>query len=208
MLYSGGYLALLALDLGDLRGAEAELGECAALTATEPGLDEHFVATAHHLALGRLAILRGGHARAGEQLERAVAVARRGASIVELAAALSAQADAARAAGNAQLAAAARAEAAALVEAAPDPGRLATSAASSVARRPPSSRLVASPDELSDRELAVLRLLPTELSQREIGDTLYVSLNTVKSHTRRIFAKLGVSGRDDAVRRARELGLL
>jgi LuxR family maltose regulon positive regulatory protein len=37
---------------------------------------------------------------------------------------------------------------------------------------------------------------------------LYVSLNTVKSHTRRIFAKLGVSSRDDAVRRARELGLL
>ena len=54
----------------------------------------------------------------------------------------------------------------------------------------------------------MLRLLPTELSQREIGDALYVSLNTVKSHTRRIFAKLGVSGREDAVRRARELGFL
>jgi LuxR family maltose regulon positive regulatory protein len=35
-----------------------------------------------------------------------------------------------------------------------------------------------------------------------------VSLNTVKSHTRRIFTKLGVTGREDAVRRARELGLI
>jgi LuxR family transcriptional regulator, maltose regulon positive regulatory protein len=75
---------------------------------------------------------------------------------------------------------------------------------------PPAPRAVPRPnsEELSERELAVLRLLPTELSQREIGDTLYVSLNTVKSHTRRIFAKLGVSGREDAVSRARELGLL
>jgi len=207
-LYSGGYLALLALDLGDLRGAQAELDACAALIKAEPRLDEHFVATADHLAAGRLALLQGGHARAGEHLERAVAVARRGASVVELAAALLAQADAARAAGDAQLANAARAEATALIDAAPDPARLGASRAPSVARRPPSSRLAAAPDELSERELAVLRLLPTELSQREIGDTLYVSLNTVKSHTRRIFAKLGVSSRDDAVRRARELGLL
>jgi LuxR family maltose regulon positive regulatory protein len=125
-----------------------------------------------------------------------------------LAAALLAQADAARAAGDAQLANAARAEATALIDAAPDPARLGASRAPSVARRPPSSRLAAAPDELSERELAVLRLLPTELSQREIGDTLYVSLNTVKSHARRIFAKLGVSSREDAVRRARELGLL
>jgi LuxR family maltose regulon positive regulatory protein len=207
-LYSGGYLALLALDLGDLRSAQGELRACAELAAAEPGLDEHFVATAHHLAGGRLALLQGVHARAGDELERAVALARRGASVVELAAALLAQADAARATGAAQVANGARAEAAALIDAAPDPGRLSASRAPGVARRPPSSRLVAAPDELSERELAVLRLLPTELSQREIGDTLYVSLNTVKSHTRRIFAKLGVSGREDAVRRARELGLL
>jgi LuxR family maltose regulon positive regulatory protein len=207
-LYGTGYLALLALDLGDLRGAQAELDECAALTAAEPGLDEHFIATAYHLAAGRLALLQGGHERAGEQLERAVALARRGASVVELAAALLARADAARAAGEGELAGRCRAEARALVDAAPDPGRLAASVALGLPRRAPRSNLAAAPDELSQRELAVLRLLPTELSQREIGDALYVSLNTVKSHTRRIFAKLGVSGREDAVRRARDLGLL
>jgi LuxR family maltose regulon positive regulatory protein len=62
--------------------------------------------------------------------------------------------------------------------------------------------------ELSVREVAVLRLLATELSQREIGTQLYVSLNTVKSHTRTVFRKLGVTSRADAVARGRELGLL
>lgn len=54
----------------------------------------------------------------------------------------------------------------------------------------------------------MLRLLPSELSQREIGGALYISLNTVKSHARSIFRKLGVETRDGAVARARGLGLL
>jgi LuxR family maltose regulon positive regulatory protein len=62
--------------------------------------------------------------------------------------------------------------------------------------------------ELSERELTVLRLLASELSQREIGAELYISLNTVKGHTRSIFRKLGVSSRAEAVARGRELALL
>jgi LuxR family maltose regulon positive regulatory protein len=62
--------------------------------------------------------------------------------------------------------------------------------------------------ELSERELAVLRLLASKLSQREIAAELYVSFNTVKTHTRAIFRKLGVSSRVEAVARARELGLV
>jgi LuxR family maltose regulon positive regulatory protein len=65
-----------------------------------------------------------------------------------------------------------------------------------------------SSDELSERELGVLRLLASDLTQREIGHELYLSLNTVKSHTRSIFRKLGVSGREQAVARARELELI
>jgi LuxR family maltose regulon positive regulatory protein len=61
---------------------------------------------------------------------------------------------------------------------------------------------------LSERELRVLGLLATNLTQREIGSELYLSLNTVKSHTRSIFRKLGVSGRVEAVTRARELELI
>jgi len=63
-------------------------------------------------------------------------------------------------------------------------------------------------DELTDRELSVLRLMPTELSQREIGDALFISLNTVKSHARSIYRKLNVDARDEAVEQARALRLL
>jgi ATP/maltotriose-dependent transcriptional regulator MalT len=62
--------------------------------------------------------------------------------------------------------------------------------------------------ELTKRELEILRLLPTRLSQREIGRRLFVSYNTVHSHMRSIYQKLGVSSRADAVDRAQEQGIL
>jgi LuxR family maltose regulon positive regulatory protein len=63
-------------------------------------------------------------------------------------------------------------------------------------------------EPLSERELSVLRYLPSRLSNREIGAELYVSLNTVKSHVKAIYRKLDVDCRDDAVRRGRQLGLI
>ncbi len=63
-------------------------------------------------------------------------------------------------------------------------------------------------EPLSDRELSVLRYLPSRLSNREIGAELFVSLNTVKSHLKTIYRKLDVERRDEAVRRARQLGLI
>lgn len=62
-------------------------------------------------------------------------------------------------------------------------------------------------DKLSTRELDVLRLLRTDLTGPEIAAELVVSLNTVRTHTKNIFAKLGVTNRRAAVRRAHELGL-
>ncbi|HEX3541047.1 MAG TPA: LuxR C-terminal-related transcriptional regulator [Acidimicrobiales bacterium] len=64
------------------------------------------------------------------------------------------------------------------------------------------------PDPLSDREARVLRFLPTHLSAPEIASELYVSVNTVKTHIRHVYAKLGVTSRTEAVQRARTLGLL
>jgi LuxR family maltose regulon positive regulatory protein len=61
---------------------------------------------------------------------------------------------------------------------------------------------------LSERELAVLALLPSLLSAREIADEFTVSVNTVKSHIRSIYAKLGVSSRREAVLHAQDAGLL
>jgi LuxR family maltose regulon positive regulatory protein len=61
---------------------------------------------------------------------------------------------------------------------------------------------------LSEREEAVLGLLPSLLNAREIADEFTVSVNTVKSHIRSIYAKLGVSSRREAVRHAQDRGLL
>ena len=64
------------------------------------------------------------------------------------------------------------------------------------------------PVELSDREQAVLELMPSELSIQQIADALYVSRETVKTHRRNIYRKLSVSSRADAVVAARQAGLL
>jgi LuxR family transcriptional regulator, maltose regulon positive regulatory protein len=63
-------------------------------------------------------------------------------------------------------------------------------------------------EELSLGELRVLRYLPTNLSRPEIASELSVSVNTVNTHVRSIYAKLGARDRSSAVQRARELRLL
>ena len=63
-------------------------------------------------------------------------------------------------------------------------------------------------EEPSPAELAVLRLLASELSTREIGDRLCLSANTVRSHRRNLYRKLGVHSRATAIGRATALGLL
>jgi LuxR family maltose regulon positive regulatory protein len=64
------------------------------------------------------------------------------------------------------------------------------------------------PDELSPSELRVLRFLPTNLTRPEIASELYVSINTVNTHIRNIYSKLGARDRSSAVEVARELRLL
>ncbi len=65
----------------------------------------------------------------------------------------------------------------------------------------------ATASDLSEREREVLRLLATDLSGPDIARELVVSLNTVRTHTKHIYVKLGVTSRRAAVRRAAELGL-
>ncbi|MDQ3897767.1 MAG: LuxR C-terminal-related transcriptional regulator [Actinomycetota bacterium] len=97
-----------------------------------------------------------------------------------------------------------------LLEAAVAHGRASTQATALLgtarrqAPRAPAQGLV---EELSARELDVLRLLRSELSGPEIAAELVVSLNTVRTHTKNIFTKLGVNSRRAAVRWADELGL-
>jgi LuxR family maltose regulon positive regulatory protein len=62
-------------------------------------------------------------------------------------------------------------------------------------------------DPLSDRELDVLRLLGSELSGPQISRQLGISLNTLRTHTKNIYAKLGVTSRREALLRASELSI-
>jgi LuxR family maltose regulon positive regulatory protein len=81
-----------------------------------------------------------------------------------------------------------------------DPLR-ATTPVLSVARQP----LI---EPLSAREVEILELIAQGFSNREIGERLYIALDTVKGHNRKIFGKLGVQRRTEAIARARAVGLL
>ena len=63
-------------------------------------------------------------------------------------------------------------------------------------------------EPLSEREIEVLQLIAEGLSNREVGDRLYLTINTVKAHSRTIYSKLGVNNRTQAVAKARSLGIL
>jgi LuxR family maltose regulon positive regulatory protein len=70
---------------------------------------------------------------------------------------------------------------------------------------PPVGRL---PDDLTEREREVLRHLAALLSTQEIAAAMFISVNTVRTHVRHILDKLASTRRNEAVRRARELGLV
>ena len=81
-----------------------------------------------------------------------------------------------------------------------------TSVPTQMLRREPGQGSLVEP--LTDREVEVLRLLDTHLSAPEMAEELVISRHTVRTHIKRIYGKLGVHNRADAVRRARELALL
>ena len=101
-------------------------------------------------------------------------------------------------------------EARSIIDQSPDPGIVGRYLARVEARHQLASQPVEAGliEELTDRELAVLRYLPSPMSQRDIATELYVSLNTVKTHCRAIYRKLAVTDRKAAVQAARDAGLL
>jgi ATP/maltotriose-dependent transcriptional regulator MalT len=202
-------LGYLALDAVEHDGTQAS-AELMPEPPAEPRVGEHFTAMMGHLARGRAAELEGRLSEAEREVARAGELSRRGAGILEQAAAAVAHARVLAALGQREAARARLAHADALLSTCADAGILSRSLAQ--AGRAPGLAEPRAPraagEELSDRELAVLRMLHSELSLREIGTELFLSLNTIKTHTRNIYAKLGASGRDQAVARGRELGLL
>ena len=72
-------------------------------------------------------------------------------------------------------------------------------------RRPPNQDALVAP--LSDREVEVLCELAAGLSYTEIGRSLYVTRNTIKSHVQHVYTKLGVTSRDEAIDHSKRRGI-
>lgn len=208
VIHAHSCLAANHAELGEWDMAD-QLARTAIDLGRERGLDEHWANAMAHVARGGVLESRGDLDAAEAEIRRAVELSRRGVAKAEVGYALLAYAQLRHDLGEHAEARAVAREARNAVESCPDPGVL-TELLARVERR---LRLTARPRgpaaaELTDRELAVLRLLRSELSLREIGSALYVSLNTVKTHSRGIYRKLGASSREEAVERARELGLV
>jgi LuxR family transcriptional regulator, maltose regulon positive regulatory protein len=210
-VFALGMLASVHLLRGELDEAGRHAEDALALSE-KAGLLENWNTALAHVARGGL-LLRAGADGAQTELERGLELARRGSGPVETVLAMVAVAEARHRNGEPAAARELLAEARWTIEAAPDPGPVVMTVIDRAERRthvtPRGLGSVAvSIDEFSDRELAVLRLLCSDLSQREIGGALYISFNTVKTHTKSLYRKLGVSHREDAVARARELELI
>ena len=207
-----GNLALIAAEHNDWQTCEVNVKTAFDLIA-ESELEEYWMGSFAHLAKGRLLVKQRKTSDAPAELTRAVTLARRGVGVVALAYVLITVAAVRRELGDRRSAVELVREAREVSAHAPDPGtvvpRLLDKAERSLRliSQSQGSRLVTG-EELTAREAAVLSLLPGGLSAREIGQELGVSRNTVKTHTKNLYRKLGATGRREAVARGRELGLL
>jgi LuxR family transcriptional regulator, maltose regulon positive regulatory protein len=202
-------LSLLADDAGDDATAAA-LAQQAMDAAEAQGISFDPLNGIVYIARGRAAARRGSLAEAEQLLEQALQIlGGMGSFVVQYAQALLEIASVRRARGETESAHTTVERARALISQFADPGML-PSLLDSTERgmRRTARRRVEAAEPLTERELAVLRLLATRLSNREIGRELYVSVNTVRSHIQAVYRRLEVTTRAEAVARARELGLL
>ncbi|MFI5909777.1 LuxR C-terminal-related transcriptional regulator [Dactylosporangium sp. NPDC051541] len=203
-------LALLALD------ADAELDRLLAEAVPAADAAERdwgdaaaaYVATVR-LVEGRRAYRLGDPARAADRLARALRLAELASRVADQVVALVFRADTELGAGSRAAVTRARE----LVDNEPVPPFVhtwleaaETRIGRSAARAAAGTGALAEP--LTDRELSILRMLPGPATQREIGAALFLSINTVKAYNKSLYRKLGVAGRQDAVRAARALGLI
>ena len=211
-IYAEGCRALLAVNRGDLALADSLMADAESAVGQTLS-DSHFVAMFPALARARLGIERADWAGARHAAGAAVEVGRRGAGRVELAAALLTAAKASRICPDPQdpgvdpggLVGEARG----ILRYCADPGPLVTTWLAgeqrAAAARTRQEGLI---EPLTDRELTILRMLPAPSSLRQLASELFVTPNTLKTHLRAIYRKLGAESREEAVIRARERGLI
>ena len=212
VVYALGIRAAIELDQQDEAAADALAREAIALMRAAE-LDEHPWAAMAHVVHGTLPGRQGDLGAAADEIERGIAFGERLHAWQLIAYASLALAEVRQRQHQPTAARRLLTRVRDLLASLPDPG----DGFSRLERTEKALRLRAGHDrdaagapfwELTQRELEVLRLLPSGLSQREIAAELFVSFNTVRTHTRVIFQKLGVTSRAEAVARARELGLL
>jgi LuxR family maltose regulon positive regulatory protein len=211
-MHASGGLAAIEYARGDPARARIRAAEAIAL-AEEHELGEHWASSLALAVHGQLLALDDDVETADYVLARAVALARRGVASIEIAYSLLTLGAIRQRLGRREEARRIYEEARNAVAGCEDPGILAERVARLERQATPVTRLRAgrhtdAGDALSDAELSVLRLLRSELSQREIASELQLSFNTIKTHTRNIYRKLGVAARADAIARARELSLI
>jgi LuxR family transcriptional regulator, maltose regulon positive regulatory protein len=202
-------LAAIHAGRDELDAAERLAGESLA-TSEARGLGEHPPTELAFVADGMVALARDDPERAEAQFEHAATLARRGGDGVEIAHVLLWLGRSRARGGDATGAADALEASRALLGGARVP-RLVTVAAgleADIGAGAPDAEADDDGDALSAAELRVLELLPSDLTYREIAAELYLSLNTVRTHGRRIRRKLGASTRDEAVSAARRLELI
>ncbi|MEO6626981.1 MAG: LuxR C-terminal-related transcriptional regulator, partial [Aquihabitans sp.] len=201
------YLAIVELDAGTKTSANAA-AETAVETAIGFGLgDYHGLACAYAIR-GRTAADDG---LAGADARHAISLARRGSTDLALSYVLCTSGDTLLDVGDDDAGALLLSEARTIVNQCVDPGIVGRQLKRIESRHhldSPGSHRDALVEQLTDRELAVLRYLPTTMSQRGIASELYVSLNTVKTHCRAIYRKLDATDRKAAVQAARDHDLL
>ena len=200
-------LSLIAADQDDT--AAASLARGAVATAEAEGVSFEPLSGIVYLALGRALARQGELAEAEVQLGRALELFEVDSMGLHRTYGLLVLALVRHGRGDLPGARALVDQARELVQQSKDPGMLPSlleQTENALGSRPRRPVQIAAP--LTERELAVLRLLPTRLSTREIGRELYVSPNTVRSHVQAIYRKLQVNSRAEAVTKARQLGLL
>jgi len=201
-------LSLVAGDQDDDHTALA-LARRAAAAVEAQGLDAEPLCAIAHLAIGRSLLRRGELAKAETQLGRALELLEADSLLMHRARALLLLASVRHARGDLLDARALVEQARELIEGFADAGMLpALLEQADRALESPPRRRVELTAPLTERELAVLRLLATPLSNLEIGRELYVSVNTVRTHAKAVHRKLGAATRGEAVAHARQLGLI
>jgi LuxR family transcriptional regulator, maltose regulon positive regulatory protein len=206
-VYALGCLAMIAAEQGRLSEARRLIGRATGMGRGFTPKEQFAGLMASHLATAIVFDGEGDTPAALDAIEMAMLV-RRGTGFVELAKALMVKAQILTHSGDPEAAEASRSQAAGVLQGRVDAALAHRLLAGIIRTDGAVSRGATADEELTSKELEVLGLLRTRMSRREIGDRLYVSLNTVKTHQRGLYRKLGVDNRAEAVSRARDLGLL